>query len=285
MADQNKPRLTPEEVAERLGAWQEKRREASATKVTRSDVERKLEEKKQARRQALEEKRARRGFGLVSLGLSVALLAGAGGVAMVTMNNSASYELERETNHAEIVSLKSQLAEMPVKPDETPEAYEAVVLEQIEQATVKAREVAELQQGFSEILLNGDMASSDNGAPSPAAMASVEHRKLLAPYFTEASLVAEDVDAYAPRSALPFDSDEIDPRFPWFVGQSVWQVASVMPSADEGVFEVTWLNQNEQGDELYAWAQARYLASEGTFAKLTVGVTALGAPDTNEGGQ
>lgn len=284
MAD-NKHRVTPEEVTARVEAWQQKRRRMSATKVTRDDIERKLEAKAEARQRSLEEKRTRRGFGLVSIGLSATLLAAACGVTLVTLNSSATNNAQSEANQAQIISLKSELADMPVNAEDSPEEYEAMIVGQIEEASTKAWEVAELQHGFSKILLEGDTTSSGNGAPSPAALASVEHRRLLAPYFTKDALIADDADAYSPRSATPFEADEIDPRFPWYVGQSNWSVASVMPSSTNGIVDVTWVNQDASGDQLYAWAQARYQVSDGAFAKLSVGVTALGSADAAKGGQ
>src|SRR5690606_13174751 len=75
----------------------------------------------------------------------------------------------------------------------------------------------------------------------------------------------------------------LDPLAPWYVGvaddgiralepsSSQWEFSSAVLTG-EGVFGVTWINNNGDG-ELVAWATADYSTETGTFSDITVGKT------------
>ncbi len=145
-----------------------------------------------------------------------------------------------------------------------------------------------MQQRFAQLAFDANDDRQDNGGASPAFLALVEHRKELAPYFVDRALIADDAEAYAPGSVLPYDENQIDPRFPWFLdytdtarttvaapGASTWKLASMTATETSGVFEATWLNSSDRGD-LYAWATASYYVDGGKFGSLRVGTTTIG---------
>jgi hypothetical protein len=298
VANVKKPRLTREDLDSRITAQQEKNRARRETKVTPADIQARLDERRARRAERAVPGRLARN---VSLGLGIALLVGSGIVAVTTTASTQSFALETEVNEQRIASAKGDLDAIPAADDTAATEYAAELASQIAQATAKGEEVAALQQEFATILFRGNTQESVNGAPSSAFLDSVEHRRLLAPYFVERSLIADESDAYAPGSVLPFDDDEIDPRFPWHVGYQPgsnslavadpgaahWTLASVMATATPGVLDATWRDNNSTG-ELLAWATASYYVDPGAFGSLTVGQTTLGergAPSIDKAGE
>ena len=146
-----------------------------------------------------------------------------------------------------------------------------------------------LQQDFQSILATGNDEHTTGGLASKAEATAAAHRKTLAPYFVDRSLIVTDTSAYAPGSVLPFEDDQIDPRFAWHVSYegggtkiadpaaSTWTLTSLVATETSGVFEATWVDTRSSDGDLLAWATASYYTSDGKFGSLRVGQTTLGA--------
>lgn len=298
MAQQKKPRLTKEDLDARFTAQQEKNRARRETKVTPEDIRRRLDERRERRAAKAVPGQFPR---YVSLGLGVAMLIGSGAIAMSTSASTQSFEQATRTNEQRIAAAEGELTAIPAADKKATTKYAATLDAQITAATKKGEEVAALQQDFTTILFRGNTEKSGNGAPSTAFLDSVQHRKLLAPYFVKRSLPVTDANAYAPGSVLPFKDGQIDPRFPWHVsytpdsqGRTVanpslssWQLESLVATATPGVLEATWLNKTVSSGDLLAWATASYYIDPGAFGSLIVGQTTLGArgaPSINKAG-
>jgi hypothetical protein len=292
VAQQKKPRLTKEDLDARFAARQEKNRERRQTKYTGEDVARLLEERKANRAERKAESSApnNRFVRAVSLGLGGALLLGSGALAVTTTSSSDAFALASEANRQQIELVEGELAAIPAAGESASAEYAAQLETAMVDATAKGTEVARLQQEFANILFSGNTEVGSDGAAGPSLTAAVENRRLLAPYFVEQALLVDDAEAYAPGSALPFDADQIDPRFAWYVGYepesqgrtvvdpglATWGLASVIASETTGVLDVTWLNTNETTGDLFAWATASYYVQSGAFGNVAVGFTTIG---------
>lgn len=294
MAKPNKQR-SKQEIMAGITAYQEKVRQRRATKVTPESVQRALDQRKAAR----EERAANRDSGAVTkrikAGVSMGLLVATAAVALGINSANQSFDVETARNEQTIADLRADLSsakdrrapESPGTPDS------GTLASDLGTARTKATKVATLQQEFAVLMRRASTeASKGNGEPSKAFLASVEHRRKLAPYFDHESYVAEGADAYRPNSTNPFDADEIDPRYPWYVryesgsGQRKaaaptsysWALASVMlpEQGDPDEFEVAWLCRDEKTGRPLAWATASYDLESKTFDGLSVGTTTIG---------
>lgn len=287
MAREKKPRLTKGDLDARFTALQEKNRERRQKKVTGEDIEGLLAERKEKRAQKGDRVSAGQRARVVSLGLGIVLLAGSGVVAVSTSAGTDAFNLATHNNEQRIASLQGDLRALPAANEKSAAQYADELEKQIAAATLKGEKVADLQQEFARILSKGDTEGAGNGAPSKGLVGAAEHRKKLAPYFVDRAFPVDDIQAYAPGSVLPFEADEIDPRFPWFVGYesngqladpkaSDWELVSVLATDTPGVLDVTWLDRGTKTGDLFAWASASYYVDPGAFGNLTVGRTTLG---------
>jgi hypothetical protein len=292
VAQQKKPRLTKADLDARFAARQEKNRERRQTKYTGEDVARLLEERRANRAQKKAESSAPgdRLVRAVSLGLGAALLVGSGALAVTTTSGSDAFALASEANRQQIELVEGDLAAIPAAGESASAEYAAQLAAAIVDATAKGTEVARLQQDFATILFSGNTEVGSDGAAGPSLTAAVENRRLLAPYFVEQALLVDDAEAYAPGSAVPFEADQIDPRFAWYVGYepesqgrtvvtpglATWGLASVIASDTTGVLEATWLNTSPTTGDLFAWATASFYVQSGAFGNLSVGFTTIG---------
>jgi hypothetical protein len=292
VAQQKKPRLTKEDLDARFAARQEKNRERRQTKYTREDIARLLEERKANRAQGRATSSApnNRLVRAVSLGLGGALLLGSGALAVTTTSSSDAFSLASEANQQQIELVEGDLASIPAAGESASAQYAAQLEAAIADATAKGAEIARLQQEFATILFGGNTEVTSDGAAGPSLSAAVENRRLLAPYFVEQALLVDAAEAYAPGSALPFEADQIDPRFAWYVGYepesqgrtvvdpglATWNLVSVVASETTGVLDATWLNTSPTTGELFAWATASYYVESGAFGNVSVGFTTIG---------
>lgn len=286
MTNQTKPRVTREDLDAKISALQEQNRARRANKLTPEDVDRRLKERRERKRASSPSGRRTQ---IVSLCLGVALLTGAGAIAVATTSGSQTYAHAREGLQQQISAAQGQLGAIPAADQKAASKYADDLKKQLAAASAKGREVAALQQQFATILFQGNNEQApSNGAPGPAFLASVEHRKLLAPYFVDRALVADPAQAYAPGSFLPFGDNQIDPRFPWFVAHegnafspvadpstASWSLDSMVATQTPGVLEATWLDTNPSTGGLLAWATASYYVDQGKFGSLKVGTTTL----------
>ncbi len=280
MSTERTDRLDKEAVDARFTALQEANRARRQHKVTADDMRRRLDERGATRK-------AGRGARTLSLCLGVGLLLGAGGVAVGA--NAARHAADEEARllAQQIAAAEGDLRAIPTAQQDAASVYADEVQTALAIAAQKAREVAELQQEFTAIYFAGNEESAQNGGASESNVKAGAHRKKLAPYFLEEGFLVDGAAAYAPLSIEPYDLDQIDPRFPWFVGfddgkvadptRDVWRLASVMPSRSDGIFETVWLNENLMTGDLNAWASASYYVQDESFTRLRVGMTTVGS--------
>lgn len=282
--------LTKDDVVGRIDAYQQKQR--AKPKATAADMESKFDarraQRKQQRAQRAEQNPHRVGS-YVRIGIGVALLVATGAMTLMTSNSEETFAQQSVANEQELGSVQGDLNEL--EPEMSMEERQEALDAQLSTAREQAEEVADLQQQFAEILYAGNNEETPgDGAPGESFIESAEHRKQLAPYFHENSWVVDGDLAYAPGSLDPFERDQMDPRFPWYIRYAdedrleyadpetyQWEVVSVVPTSldDAGVSDVTWMVTDEQGD-LLAWATASYSDSDETFYGLRVGQTTIG---------
>lgn len=291
MTKEKKPRLTKADLDARFTARQEKNRARREHKVTGEDIEKLLSERKAKRAQKGPRTTPGQRARTLSLGLGIALLAGSGVLAVATSEGTDAFNRATHNNEQLIASLQGDLRALPAADEKAAARYAGELEKQIASATAKAEKVADLQQEFAALLAKGYAEVPGNGAPSTALVDAAKHRKKLAPYFVERAFPVDDIQAYAPGSVLPFGADEIDPRFPWYVGygqdgrpadpkSSKWAPVSIIATETPGVLEVTWLSRGTKTGDLLAWASASYYVDPGAFGSLTVGHTTIGERGT-----
>ncbi|MFG1858913.1 hypothetical protein ACGFJT_44260 [Actinomadura geliboluensis] len=218
---------------------------------------------------------------LVLLGLALIMLA-----AFTGLSNHA-YERTASANAARIGDLNSEIASSPgISESVASEAIAALgtaAAEASERVAARQREFAGLSIAASKEAASG----KGNGAPGKAMSALVNHRRSLAEYWDEKSLIVDDDLAYRFTTSPYFDDDEIDPRFPWYVRYDgvkasepstyAWAVESAMPVLDAPTTaRVVWVCRDSKGVVL-AWANAIYDGETKTFHDLDLDVTAEGA--------
>lgn len=283
---------TPRErtrLEQRIAARQDANRAARRAKITPADVERRLAERRAKRSSKGEPGPAGGRVRAVSLGLGFAMLIGTGAIALATSNGTVAFSEHLQAAQDRIGRLQGDLAAVPASSKNAAATYEDQLSDQLATARKKADEVASLQQQFQSILVAANDEQSSGGEATEAEKKAAAHREALAPYFVDRALIVKDTAAYAPGSVLPFDDDEIDPRFAWHVAYdgsgttvsdpstSRWALTSMVATDTPGVFEATWLDQRRGGGELLAWATASYYVSEGKFGSVRVGQTTLGS--------
>jgi hypothetical protein len=154
-------------------------------------------------------------------------------------------------------------------------------------AAAAAKAVADKQQEYTRLFHAVNNApGAGNGAPNEAVLKTVEHRRVLAPFWDPKSFVADERLAYSFTTTPYFGRDEMDPRFPWYVRYNGlkatdpksygWRVESVMPTLDAPTrAQVVWVCRDSKSTVL-AWASATYADSTRTFSGLALVVTAAG---------
>ena len=282
----DRKRLTKADTDAFFSAKQSEYAERAKDKVTAEQLRERADER--SRQRELKRPAGAR-VRAINVGLGVALLVGAGAVAAGTVAGQEAFESSLATNSTKIAQLEASLEGATVVDDATQQEYREQVDAQIASATALGEELAQQQQRFSEILYAGQTDTAVDGVPGQGFMESVEHRRELARFFVESALIASEEEAYAPGSVLPFESDEIDPRFPWYVPSTTvdgrlvysdpstctWGLVSVTATTTSGVLDATWLCQDSEGD-LYAWASASWYEDSEKFGKVVVGTTTLG---------
>lgn len=269
-------KVSGDELEAKLSAWAQSQREKRS--------ERTVEDKRRSTR------------GRVTLALGVLVLAV---VVFSSVTNEQLSATEAE-NAQQVSELQDQLTELESKPDDVDTA--ALLSELTSAAAADGGAVAKAQQQYVELTHRVSVEPMPgNGAPSDAMLATVEQRKVLAPYFSEGSYVVEDdEEAYRWMSLKPFDENtEIDPRFEWYIrydGQQAsdpsvytWSLETVMPDMDgpnatasTDRAQVIWICRETEGGTVLAWASAIYNYEDGagTFDELEVVVTTAGSAHT-----
>lgn len=210
-----------------------------------------------------------------SLVLTGVLLCGAVGVGVVTTVAHSAAAAQQARNAAEI---DAREWEWRVVHGARVEGILDELTGDLASARDLAREVAMEQTLFSTLVVEGDHAGQGESAVSAAAVDALMGRERLARFFAPETFVAAGDEAGTSLSATEVGPDRIDPRDPWSAGTaSDWRVVAVAPSEHAGEVEVTWLTSDTETGDLYAWAQARYVADRALFHKLTVGATTVGA--------
>lgn len=256
-------RVTAEQVEARFAAARERR-----------------QEKRRQRAEKAGPDRAGRRRQVVVLS---ALAAACVGVLIYASVAQSSFQDAHQAGEIQIEEMTDQLealrATITTAEDTDAEAADLTAL--VERATQKALEVAELQQGYAQLYQARDAAGFvEDAGYSPEMLASIEHRRELAPYWSTESLLFADDEAYRPRTVAP--AGMIDPRFAWYVrydGATIsdpasysWNVESVMPDRTAVDARVVWTCRQADGVVL-AWARAAFDDESGTFSSLELTVT------------
>lgn len=299
--DPKKPwyRMSRDEAMERLDAYQARQR-ANRRRITGDDVQEMLRERRAQRRERRRERAERRGGGterdpgrVARLSLGGALMVCAIGTGALAASSTDVTQVRTGNNDREIALLEGEIRALEAASWDEEDAAE--LEERLDEAVAHARrkgeEVAELQNGYQEILagLNDARLSGDGDAGGTFA-AMGEHRGKLVDYFDESARIVEDEDAYRPGADVPYGPGEIDVLFPWYVryadeargeyadaSLNSWELVSAEPrvGSPESV-GVAWLNRDRSSGELLAWARGTYNADRGTFHSLYVGQTTIG---------
>lgn len=281
MTKQKREPLTKEEVDKRFADRQERVKARRAKKLTGQNVEQSLSTRKM--RRSSRRRPGRTGNIVAGVFVLAAIV-----TAVISSLSANTFARQADENTALITQLRMTLTDFPTSEGASDE-YRADLEAQIADAITKGETVATLQQGFTEILGADSAATNDegNGGPDAAFAASVEHRRELAPYFIERSLLVGDDLAYVASSIDPFEADQVDPRFPWFAvygpdgsfavpSTSLWSLAGIATTDSSGVLRAVWTCTDTVTGDLLAWAVAEYYIDAGAFGDLRTGTTTLG---------
>lgn len=260
-------------------------------KVTAEELEARFTARK-AERTARKAEKPRREMGqLVRTVVASAMGVGIAGFTLGLNAANTQYHADVSANESKIASILE--AVRTVSPEQEGET-EGTLKAALEAAQTRSDQLAESEQRFAEIAWEGNTepAASD-GTPGNAALRSLEHRRVMAEYFSPEALLLTDAQAYSFRTEGLLDPGKIDPRQAWFVGYEpgstpgqprtamsptryAWKTASVAPSGTPGVFSVVWTNTDTATGDLLSWATARYSVDANRFNTLAVHTTTLG---------
>lgn len=276
---------------------------ATGRRLSGAELEGRFEDWRSERREKREERTPEDDARRVRRGLSIAM--GAGILALVVASGvtGQSFEASQARGAERITELTAQAEEAEAAPVDEDLSEQMAELSQA--AAADAGKVSQAQQGFAELHHRASTEPDPgNGAPNEATLQIAEHRRVLAPLFDEGSYMAGEEDAYSWTSSTPFDpSQEIDPRFAWYVGYDeakasspdayAWSVETVMPDLDAkdpsgltSTGQVIWLCKDTETGQVLAWANASYVydGEKGVFDDLEVVVTAAGDEHKQSGG-
>jgi hypothetical protein len=279
-------------------------------KITAEEVEAKFAALRAAREARKANRKPRELSKLVRVVVASALGVGIVGFGLGINNAGEQHTVEIQANQSKVASLEGALETLaPANGENTTQK----LMDGIAAAQKRSDELAAAQQEFASIASAGNAEpSANNGTPKPAVLKSLEHRKVLAGFFSPESLILTDAEAYSFRTEDLLEPGKIDPRQPWFIryetagGEGTarkvaapdsyaWKTASVTLSGTPDVLSVTFTNSDVKTGELLAWATARYSVKDNTFSNLSVSRTSQGesqqlkvdtvqsVPDTTQG--
>ncbi|MGH3996978.1 MAG: hypothetical protein ACRDTJ_05890, partial [Pseudonocardiaceae bacterium] len=151
-------------------------------------------------------------------------------LATVTEMSHSNDEQRRENNAARITALEQSLAQARRRADVT--AMSQALSGLAAEATKAAGAVAVGQQRYAELAYAANPNASNrnagvtsktragsrgDGVPGSSVLAMVQHRRALARYWSEDSLVVAPEEAYVFDTVDPFEPGQIDPRWPWYL--------------------------------------------------------------------
>lgn len=232
------------------------------------------------------------GGGLARTLLSGALVVGLAWIGVAAGQADGDHRAAMRQHQDRIEQLETSLAAGTSQPGET--SAEAMA-EVRDGAATAAVEVARLQQRYAQLFTRMPAARSGDGAPGQAMRDVVAHRRSLARWWTQESLVVPGRDAYRFTTLPVTGPDQIDPRFAWYVhdgrsrsgrGGYRWQVEAVTPriadaggeSVAGGTARVVWVCRDTSPGgpgrgAVLAWASATYHHNSGVFSDLAVVTT------------
>lgn len=261
-------------------------------KVTAEDVEARFAARRAERSARKAEKPPREMAKLVRLAVASGMGLGIAGFALGLNAAGTEYRASVSANESKIASILEAVNTV------SPEAGEGETTQTLEAgltaAQARSNELAAAEQRFAEIAWdrNAEPAAGD-GTPGDAALRSLEHRRVMAAFFSPDALLLTDAQAYSFRTEGLLDPGKIDPRQAWFIGYEpsgepgkprtalppasyAWKAVSVTPSGTPGVFSVVWANTDTGTGDLLAWATARYSVDTDRFNMLAVHTTTVG---------
>lgn len=205
-----------------------------------------------------------------------------------------------QTFEATSAANADRIAELTAQTQAGPETVEIVTSQDLvdltDAARAKADGLVKAQNEFGVLAekMNADITSGKgNGAPTKSFDAYIDHRRDLEEYFEPEALTAADEDVYSFTTAPYLESDEIDPRLPWYVrydGTKAsdptsygWEVETVMPDVEEPTEATVVLVSRDAKDEPLAWAQMTYTKKTERFSDLDLVITAAGGEHVDPG--
>lgn len=226
-------------------------------------------------------------------------------------SSNTNYSQDTSQNDEKILSLKAALASAAntegygSDADSEQVDPEKALASLIAAATVAAEKVAAAQQEYARLAyLASTQPGAGNGVPSSAALAMVAARRPAAQLWDPASLIVKGEAAYTFDTVEGYGADQIDPRFPWYVGYydpeakqktskrtTGWTTELVMPvttdttakgaaaragATQQEQVDVLWVCRDGDG-ELLAWAEAIFSAKNGRFSDLNLVITTAGS--------
>lgn len=282
--DKAQPKLTREQLAQDAAAREQHRL------------------RKKAARQAEHEANPQRRTSRISLTLGIAGIVGAIAIAGVIGAGQGDYEQQVAQLQAEQQELSTEIAQLV--PDtlvdqdtaDDPSAVADAVYADTHAARSAAEDVADAQQRFAQLYYDTNDEQVTEDAPKPSAVTAAEHRSVVAEYFSSAATVAAVDDLDDPALAVPFEDDQMDARYPWYLrsddagfvdpAEYEWEVGGVTPvQGNTNAVWVSWLNHDTDTGELLAWAQSHYNVEEELFTMIDVGYSATGSAQGGVSGQ
>lgn len=264
---------------------------AKRKKVTAEQLEARFTARKAERAARKAEKPPREMGTLVRAAVASGLGLGIFGFALGLNSAGAEYRAAVSVNESKIASILEAVRSVaPEQEGETKQTLEAGLAA----AQARSDELASSEQRFAEIAWEGNTEpAAGDGTPGNAVLRSLEHRRVMASFFSPDALLLTDDQAYSFRTEGLLDPGKIDPRQAWFIGYEsagepgkpraampaaryAWETVSVTPSGTPGVFSVVWTNTDTETGDLLSWATARYSVETDLFSMLAVHTTTLG---------
>lgn len=240
--------------------------------------------------------RARRRRWLVTVSaLILVAVTAVSGLAVDHYSRAVEAEQTRTTQTAD------QAAALPQDPSEDRSLQERLTALS-DAADQQSTTLAQQQNQYAQLLVDAATAGpGQNGVPSQATQAVIEHRKSVATTLNASEYRVPESSAYNAGSSAAFDSvTELDSRWPWYTrydGREMakpeswsWQVTSVAARTNQsvsgdrlGTADVVFTATDSSTGEVLAVAQAVYDhdGTEGRFTSVQVTNTVTGEEQAN----
>ena len=208
--------------------------------------------------------------------------------------SNQQFDNAQQDGLAQIASLQAELSS-PSRTTSNPTDQAAAVRSKVAAAQAAANRVAAGQNVYGRLVKDAaaHASTADGSSATPAEQAVAAHRVQLASAWSPRSFLVSGIaaDSYSPSD--PFSAGQIDPRWPWYVRYDAavpstaesygWVVDTVVLDPSGTTASVIWRNLQRSDapgtpkGTILAWAKATYDIGVGTFSKLTVTTSNIGA--------